>query len=122
MSKPELWGRDRIEDILPRIEGMPDRTAAAARRVVKRADEHIINKSPSGRAAGAIYIAVLATGVRVSQRQIADAAGVTPVTVRNCYTALCDADPGLPAASGERGRYNPPEWVDAIRAEVVGDE
>ncbi len=45
-------------------------------------------KDPRGLAAGAIYIASILTDNRVTQREIAIAAGVTEVTVRNRYKEL----------------------------------
>jgi transcription initiation factor TFIIB len=41
-----------------------------------------------GLAAAAIYIACLQSGEKITQKDIAEAAGVTEVTVRNRYKAL----------------------------------
>jgi transcription initiation factor TFIIB len=45
-------------------------------------------KDPAGLAAAAIYIAALELGDRRTQKEIAAAAGVTEVTVRNRYKEL----------------------------------
>jgi transcription initiation factor TFIIB len=42
-------------------------------------------KDPMGLAAAVLYISCLKTGENKTQRDIADAAGVTDVTVRNRY-------------------------------------
>jgi transcription initiation factor TFIIB len=48
----------------------------------------IIGKDPSGVAGAALYIACLVCGERVTQKKIAEAAGVTEVTIRNRYKSL----------------------------------
>jgi transcription initiation factor TFIIB len=45
-------------------------------------------KDPMGMAAAALYIACLQNDEKITQKDIADAAGVTEVTVRNRYKAL----------------------------------
>ncbi len=47
-------------------------------------------KSPSGTAAACLYIAALRGGERVTQREVAEVAGVTEVTVRNRYKDTID--------------------------------
>ncbi|MEW6593187.1 MAG: transcription initiation factor IIB [Candidatus Hadarchaeota archaeon] len=47
-------------------------------------------RGPTGVAAAAIYIASVLTGERRTQRDVADVARVTEVTVRNRYKELCD--------------------------------
>jgi len=59
--------------------------------VLQQAKDHrglTTGKDPRGLAAGAIYIASILTDNRVTQREIANAAGVTEVTVRNRYKEL----------------------------------
>lgn len=59
--------------------------------VLQKAKDHeglITGRDPRGLAAGAIYIASILTDNRVTQREIASAAGVTEVTVRNRYKEL----------------------------------
>ncbi|MGA3112481.1 MAG: AsnC family transcriptional regulator, partial [Candidatus Bathyarchaeia archaeon] len=45
-------------------------------------------KDPMGLAAAALYIACLQNDERVTQKDVAEAAGVTEVTVRNRYKLL----------------------------------
>ena len=45
-------------------------------------------KDPMGLAAAALYIACLQLNEKITQKEIAEAAGVTEVTVRNRYKAL----------------------------------
>ena len=54
-------------------------------------DKDIISgKGPCGCAAAAIYIASVLEGERKTQREVADVAGVTEVTIRNRYKELLD--------------------------------
>jgi len=48
-------------------------------------------KDPMGLAASALYLSCVINGVSITQRDIADAAGVTEVTIRNRYKGLKDA-------------------------------
>ena len=45
-------------------------------------------KDPMGMAAAALYIACVQNSEKITQKEIAEAAGVTEVTVRNRYKAL----------------------------------
>ena len=47
-------------------------------------------RGPTGVAAAAIYIASVQCGERRTQRDVADVARVTEVTVRNRYKELCE--------------------------------
>jgi transcription initiation factor TFIIB len=47
-------------------------------------------RDPSGVAAGCLYTAARDCDVDLTQREVADVAGVTPVTLRNTYTDLRD--------------------------------
>ncbi len=50
----------------------------------------ISGKGPTGIAAAAIYIASILEGVPKTQRDIADVAGVTEVTIRNRYKEMVE--------------------------------
>ncbi|KXA96767.1 transcription initiation factor IIB [candidate division MSBL1 archaeon SCGC-AAA259J03] len=65
---------------------------AEAKGIIRKAQEErlTVGKSPSGTAAAAIYIASLETGERRTQREIAEVADVTEVTVRNRYKELAE--------------------------------
>jgi len=45
-------------------------------------------KDPMGLAATALYLACVQNGVSITQRDLAEAAGVTEVTIRNRYKGL----------------------------------
>ncbi|HJK73088.1 MAG TPA: transcription initiation factor IIB, partial [Methanocorpusculum sp.] len=45
---------------------------------------------PTGVAAAAIYISSILSGERRTQREVADVAGVTEVTIRNRYKELAE--------------------------------
>jgi transcription initiation factor TFIIB len=48
----------------------------------------LVGKGPAGIAAAALYIATILNGIRVTQKDLANAANVTEVTVRNRYRGL----------------------------------
>ena len=48
-------------------------------------------KGPIGVAAAALYIAAVLEGERKTQREVADAIGVTEVTIRNRYKEMVEA-------------------------------
>ncbi len=45
-------------------------------------------RGPTGMAAASLYIASVLCGERVTQREVADVAGVTEVTIRNRYKEI----------------------------------
>ncbi|KXA98210.1 transcription initiation factor IIB, partial [candidate division MSBL1 archaeon SCGC-AAA259I09] len=63
-----------------------------AMEIIRKAQEEKLTsgKSPSGTAAAAIYIATLKSGERRTQREVAKAADVTEVTVRNRYNKIAE--------------------------------
>ena len=67
-----------------------EKTQQTAIRLLHSAEEKklIAGKDPQGMAAAAIYIACVLEGEKKTQKQIAEAAGVTEVTVRNRYKGL----------------------------------
>ena len=67
--------------------GLSDRVQAKAVEILKKAKRHDITsgKGPTGVAAAAIYIACVLGGEKRTQREIADAIGVTEVTIRNRF-------------------------------------
>lgn len=71
---------------------LPGETQSKSIEIIREAEEAEENltsgKSPSGTAAAAIYIASNLDGERKSQKEVAEAAGVTEVTVRNRYKEL----------------------------------
>ena len=67
-----------------------EKTQQTAIKLLHNAEEKklIAGKDPQGMAAAAIYIACVLEGEKKTQKEIAEAAGVTEVTVRNRYKGL----------------------------------
>jgi transcription initiation factor TFIIB len=63
-----------------------------AMELIKRASENELTsgRGPTGLAAAALYIASVLSDERRTQREIADIAGVTEVTIRNRYKELTE--------------------------------
>jgi transcription initiation factor TFIIB len=70
--------------------GITGKTQGTAIQILREArlKRFAAGKDPMGMAAAALYIACLQNGERITQKDIADASGVTEVTVRNRYKAL----------------------------------
>ncbi|HEX7481955.1 MAG TPA: transcription initiation factor IIB [Candidatus Bathyarchaeia archaeon] len=70
--------------------GVSGKTQGAAIAILRNARQQRFSagKDPMGMAAASLYIACLQNGEKITQKDIADAAGVTEVTVRNRYKAL----------------------------------
>jgi len=84
---------DDPSQYIPRIASktkLSQRTQNRAMRVIlqAKAKHAVVGKSPLGMAAAALYIAAKTTQEPVTQRELADAAEVTEVTVRNRYKNL----------------------------------
>jgi transcription initiation factor TFIIB len=63
-----------------------------ALKILKKAEtsELTSGRGPSGIAAAALYVAALLTDEKKTQREVADVAGITEVTIRNRYKELLD--------------------------------
>lgn len=72
--------------------GLSDKVQAKAMEILKKAKKNdvIAGKGPTGLAAAAIYIASVLVGERRTQREVADAIGVTEVTIRNRQKELVE--------------------------------
>jgi len=70
--------------------GVSGKTQGAAIAILREARRKRVSagKDPMGMAAAALYIASLQHNEKITQKDIAEAAGVTEVTVRNRYKAL----------------------------------
>ncbi|MBS1268302.1 MAG: Transcription initiation factor IIB [Nitrosopumilus sp.] len=67
------------------VAKLSEKTKRCAMKILKKAEEERIlsGKEPMGLAAAALYLASLVMWDKITQKTIADAAGVTEVTVRN---------------------------------------
>ena len=70
--------------------GLSEKSKRDASKILKRAEEIKISagKDPMGLAAAALYVACVTNGENKTQRDVAEAAGVTEVTIRNRYKGL----------------------------------
>lgn len=68
------------------------KTVSTSIDIMKKANEMEITsgKGPMGIAAASLYVAALLSGEKKTQREVADVAGVTEVTIRNRYKELLD--------------------------------
>jgi len=68
------------------------KTQNDALKVLKKADisELTSGRGPAGIAAAALYVAALMNDEKKTQREVADVAGITEVTIRNRYKELID--------------------------------
>ncbi len=81
------------KDLMPRLSSdllLEGNTVKKATEIIKRAEERLvtIGKDPGGIAGAALYIAGIIEEDRRTQREIAKAARVTEVTIRNRYKDL----------------------------------
>ena len=74
--------------------GLPEETKQRAVELLEAGKREAVHsgKNPVGLAAAAIYAAGRLTNVDVTQHEVADAADVSAVTIRDRYTELLDAD------------------------------
>ena len=72
--------------------GLSKKTSRRALVILKRAEESGISagKDPASFAAAALYVACILEGEDKTQKDVAEAAGVTEVTIRNGYKDLRD--------------------------------
>jgi len=85
MADPKIY----VHTVVERA-GLPTKTEEVAREIIDRARRARITagKDPLGVAAAAVYVACVMLGIRRTQKEIARAAGVTEVTIRNRYKEL----------------------------------
>ena len=78
-----------LESFLIRPEVLTDDDVM---EILKQAGERELTsgRGPTGVAAAAIYISSILSGERRTQREVADVAGVTEVTIRNRYKELAE--------------------------------
>jgi transcription initiation factor TFIIB len=87
-----------------------DAVAVEARRLLDAGIETgvTVGKSPAGLAAAALYAAGLLVGADLPQTAVAEAAGVSTVTIRDRYTELLDAAGAAGTAGTMDGRVAAP--------------
>ncbi len=70
--------------------GLPEKVADEAINIIREARKRGLTagKDPNGMAGAAVYLAALRHGIRKTQKEIANVAGVTEVTIRNRYKEI----------------------------------
>lgn len=89
LTMPVADAARNVNRIASRV-GLSERVARKAIEIVRITEEKEISagKSPMGLAAASLYLAGVIEGEVKTQKEIAEAAGVTEVTVRNRYKGL----------------------------------
>jgi transcription initiation factor TFIIB len=85
----------KAQDYVPRFGSLLDlseKVQVKAVEVLDEATKHDVTsgKGPIGVAAAALYIAAVLKGEKKTQREVADAIGVTEVTIRNRYKEMVE--------------------------------
>jgi transcription initiation factor TFIIB len=90
MPKPDA--QTRVPKIASKVS-VGEYTQRTAIELLRKAEKvkTTAGKDPMGLAAAALYIACVINNEKRTQKVIADAAGVTEVTIRNRYKGLKDA-------------------------------
>ena len=89
LSMPVADAAKNVTRIASKV-GMSEKTIRKAIEIVRMTEQREISagKAPMGLAASALYLAGVLEGDVKTQKEIADASGVTEVTVRNRYKTL----------------------------------
>jgi transcription initiation factor TFIIB len=89
LTMPVADAARNVNRIASRV-GLSEKVARKAVEIVRLTEEREISagKSPMGLAAASLYLAGVIVGEVKTQKEIAEAAGVTEVTVRNRYKGL----------------------------------
>ncbi len=85
----------KAQDYVPRfgsLLGLSEKVQVKAVKLLDEASEHDVTsgKGPIGVASAALYIAAVLEGEKKTQREVADAIGVTEVTIRNRYKEIIE--------------------------------
>ena len=70
---------------------LPQKASLESNRIIEacKRDNHAAGRGPTGIAAAAVYLAAMLVNQPRTQREVAMAAGVTEVTIRNRYKEMC---------------------------------
>ena len=85
----------KAQDYVPRfgsLLGLTEKVQVRAVKILDDASEYDVTsgKGPIGVASAALYIAAVLEGEKKTQREVADAIGVTEVTIRNRYKEIIE--------------------------------
>ena len=92
-TPPRVESEARCVSSIASKAGLSGKTTRRALVILKRAEENGVStdKEPMGLAAAALYVACILEGEDKTQKDLAAAAGVTEVTLRNRFKILRDA-------------------------------
>ncbi|KAG2478662.1 MAG: Transcription initiation factor IIB [Nitrosopumilales archaeon] len=91
LKMPVVDSTQNVARIASKI-GLSEKTQRYAIEILKKAEEEKVSagKNPMALAATALYISCVKMGVRHTQRDFAEAANITEVTIRNRYKGLLE--------------------------------
>ncbi len=91
MKIPVVDSVQNVARIASKI-GLPEKTKRYAIEILRKAEETKISagKNPMALAATALYISCVKMGLRLTQRDFAEAANITEVTIRNRHKGLLE--------------------------------
>lgn len=101
-----VFAHDRVPEVASELSISDEATELAVEYATTADKSAEINKSPSVVAAASLYLSCLFVDETQTQRVVADAAGVSPVSVRNCYGKLAEVNgvaAGVPQLMATRG-------------------
>jgi len=91
MAPPNLNGATYAVRVAGAVKASDDATQLSLQIVNKSIDKGLGGRNPMTLAAAAVYLACLITGEDSRQSDVADAAGVSEVSVRECVKAMRQA-------------------------------
>ena len=93
-SPPRVYSETQCVSRIASKAGLSEKTKSRALVILKRAEEGGISagKDTMGLAAAALYVACILEGEDKTQKDLAEAAGVTEVTIRNRFKGLRDSE------------------------------
>jgi transcription initiation factor TFIIB len=91
MTMPVVDSVQNVARIASKI-GLSEKTKRYAIKILRKAEENKTSsgKNPMGLAAAALYLSCIKNGENKSQRDLAEAANITEVTIRNRYKGLLE--------------------------------
>lgn len=87
-----VFAHDRVPEVASELPISNEAVEMAVEYATTADKSAEINKSPSVVAAASLYLSCLFVNETQTQRVVADAAGVSPVSVRNCYGKLAEVN------------------------------
>jgi len=91
LKMPVIDSVQNVARIASKI-GLTEKTRRYAIEILRKAEENKVSsgKNPTGLAAAALYAACVSTGENKTQKDLAEAASITEVTIRNRYKGLSE--------------------------------